>query len=229
MGQKELKVGFPKSIPPYTFENGTGIEIELFKAIIEPYGYKVKPILMSFKRGKISVQKGRIDAMSTMKVDKDASCHYSDEYIRYHNFAITLKSSNITLNSIKELKGKSIITWQDAHTMLGKDYFVIFNNKIKAPYIKKYREMVDQGQQSRLFWANRVDVVIMDKGIFDYYKKLYAKELDTTQDVTYHDIIGDYTAYHIAFKDNRLRDKYNLGLKRIKSDGTYEKIFRKYN
>jgi polar amino acid transport system substrate-binding protein len=227
VAQKELKVGFPKPIPPYTFENSTGIEVELFRAIMEPYGYEIKPIIMSYKRGKKSVQKGLIDAMSTMKVIDD-NCYYSDEYIRYHNYAIALKDKNLKIASMQDLKGKSIITWQDAHTMLGKEFYDIFNPNVKESYIKKYREILDQGQQNRLFWADRVDIIILDEMIFKYYKKLYKNEFDTSKDVVMYNIIGDYTGYSIAFKDKKLQLEYNKGLKKIKQNGTYKKIFDKY-
>lgn len=223
-----VKIGFVKNMPPYTFDSDSGIELEVIKASLEKFDYTVEPTYVSFKRGKKALQDSEIDGMTTMLDDGDKDIYYSDDYIEYHNFAFSLKDNNITLSKVDDLKGKSIVTWQDAHTMLGKDFYNFFNPNVKDEYIKKYREMVDQSQQNKLFWSSRVDVVILDSKIFLYYKKALSKELDTNKEYNMHNIIGNSTMYKVAFKDKKIKIDFNRGLAMIKQDGTYQKILDKY-
>jgi polar amino acid transport system substrate-binding protein len=221
---QSLKVGFVKDIPPYVIEkSNSGIEIDIIKSALEPFGYTIEPIYVSFKRGKNSLKNGSIDVMTTMKDKQEKDIYYSKDYIEYKNYIYHLKNNNLKIDNLSDLKNYSLIAWQDANKMLTKEYCDTFKDNSK-----KYRELVNQEQQCKMFWANRVDSIIIDERIFNYYKKDLINSVNTNQQYIKNGKLSLNTSFKVAFKDKKIRDDFDKGLEKIKKNGKYKKIFKKY-
>lgn len=108
----------------------------------------------SYKRLEIIVAKMGLDAAAAVR-ETDDGTYYSDNFIAFENYAITKKRSGIILDSISDLKGKSIITRQNAHRDLGEEFASLFSPDVKEPYMKKYYEIPVQKEQARMFWTGR--------------------------------------------------------------------------
>ena len=93
---------------------------------------------------------------------------------------------------------------------------------------KNYNQAFNQLSQNKMFWADRVQLIIIDKTIFEHHKNILSKEFDTSAPITYHDLIKSKTSYAVAFNHAVLRDQFNEGLKKIRANGSYQKIIDAY-
>jgi polar amino acid transport system substrate-binding protein len=89
-------------------------------------------------------------------------------------------------------------------------------------------EFVDQKTQSRYFWQGRCEVIVIDRTIFEWMRKSLSAELDTSAEVTYHDIFKAKTNYQVRFASRSLRDKFNVGLRALHASGDYDRIVTSY-
>ena len=145
--------------------------------------------------------------------------YYSDNYITYENIAVSLQKNHLKIKSISDLSNKDIITFQNAKKYLGKDF------KETVSQNANYYEFYDQKKQVKMLYKSRIQVIVLDRNIFYYYRHNSKEEFK--DEVVIHEIFPA-NKYKIAFKDSKIRDKFNEGLKVIKSSGRYEKIINKY-
>lgn len=95
---------------------------------------------------------------------------------------------------------------------------------------KKYMEIADQKQQVSMLLNGRTDVVVMDRHIFAFYKNLLIQENKVDKDIEVELIeLFSPTPYKTAFKDEKLRDDFNAGMKYLKESGRYDEIYNEYS
>ncbi|NQZ05865.1 MAG: transporter substrate-binding domain-containing protein, partial [Algicola sp.] len=73
-----------------------------------------------------------------------------------------------------------------------------------------------------------VDVLVVDKTVFNWYKNLIAPNLFKDGDFVYHDILPQVTGYNIAFRSRVLRDSFNRGLHKMISSDLYQQLIDYY-
>lgn len=78
-----------------------------------------------------------------------------------------------------------------------------------------------------MFWLDRIDIIIIDKLIFNWCRT-QLPELDTRSEVTVHSLFSGSSDYPVLFSSSRLRDQFDVGLKRLRHSGQYENIINKY-
>ncbi len=215
---KEVKVAFGDKLAPYIIQPNSGMEFEIIKSAFEQKSYKIDPIFVPFARLAKSAETGVYDVVATINEDsKIKNVYYSDSYITYENVAISIKDYKI--KNINDLKNKSIIAFQDANIYLGNEFAYAMKNN------SNYYELANQEGQVASLMKERVEVVIIDLNIFKYY---YNKSslFKQKQYIVYR--IFKPTLYKLAFRDKKIRDDFNEGLKQLKNNGTYNKILKKY-
>ena len=215
---KDIKIALGDSLPPYIIPPNNGIEYEIIKRAFEIKNYKIKPVFVPFARLFKSVEQGTYDGVATVKEDKKLkNVYYSEDYISYENVVVSLKKFDI--KTLKDLEGKSIIAFQNSMIYLGKNY----ENTIKKN--KSYKELANQEGQVASLMEGRVDLIIIEEKIFKYY--LSKSKLVKSRPYEIYRIF-EKTPYKMAFKDKKVRDDFNEGLKLLKSSGEYEKMIKKY-
>ncbi len=227
---KELIIAFSYDIPPYVMNNGKdGLEPEIIREALKHKGYIVKVKQSSYKRLAIAVSEMGMDAAATVRKTDDGT-YYSDNFISFENYAITKKRSGIILNSILDLKGKSIVTWQNACRELGPIFASLFSPDVNKDlsYQKDYHETPVQKDQVRQFWSDRSEVIVIDKAIFIWFTKHMGKETPVVDKIVYHEIFPIPTEFQVNFKSRQIRDDFNKGLKHIRETGSYQQILDKY-
>ncbi len=91
---KPIRVIFSSYTPPYVFENGNGIVIDIVTEALKPAGYNVVPVFLPLGRGFKMFADRKIEATSVIKKNSGLkNAYYSDYFMQYHNYAITLKSA----------------------------------------------------------------------------------------------------------------------------------------
>jgi len=224
----DLTIGFSLDTPPYVMDHACkGIEIEIVRAALELKGYSFKPKQMTYRELEDAVVKDKLDAAATV-IEKDDGTYYSANYISFRNVAITRLSDAISIDTIADLPGKSIVAWEDAYQDLGPQYQSLFSPEVTEPYRDKYREIADQADQVELFWEKDAQVIVIDESIMAWYTQQLREEIDTSAELVYHRIFPEKTEFRISFRDRQVRDDFNAGLKEIRKNGVYQKIYDKY-
>ncbi len=149
---------------------------------------------------------------------------YSDIVITFHNYGISLeKRGSPDFKNLDFLKDKSIVAFQRAWTILGKEFAAATSGN------KRSEETAEQHLQIYRLFLERADIIVMEKQIFNYYRKQVFKATGSLaeQPVEFHNIFPP-SKYRFAFRAKRIRDDFNLGLRTIKENGGYARIIKKY-
>lgn len=220
---RDLKIIFSQYTPPYVFENGSGIVVDIVRAALEPAGYHVVPVYVPIGRGFEMFAQKLVDGTAIIRENSGLKANYSDVFMQYHNRAFGLKSRHLNVNGLDDLKGKNIIAYQNAHKYQGEDFGRAMANH------PNYKEMASQETQTLMLMLGRIDLAVMDESIFRFYQeKLIAEGKVSRSDEVESFQIFPPTPYQTAFIDAKVRDDFNRGLAAIRSNGRYDAIYRHY-
>jgi len=225
MAKQVLKIGVG-NFPPFFIEKeqkGIFIEItnEIFKQLPD---YSVQYIFMSNNRLLHEINSGkRIDAACNIFADSDVNAYLSDAIFRYRDVAISKKSSELIINEISDLQGKSIAAYQGAKDLLGSQF------KEMAIENPNYSEHAHPKETTYLMLSDHKDIRIGDINIFWYdLNRKYYKENKKTDASNFkiHSLWPDVFS-HIAFKDEALKNAVNKIIAELKLNGKIEEIYDK--
>ena len=128
------------------------------------------------------------------------------------------------IEKLEYIKNYYSIAFQNAHQYLGKEFGDAAKNAGD-----KYRELADQKQQVHMFFEGRTDIIILEDNIFTFYRDMLNNENKIAQDIKVKRFgFFQPTKYQVSFRDKKLRDDFNEGLRAIRANGTYDKIYEKY-
>ena len=219
----ELRIVFSQYTPPYVFEDGTGIVVEIVRSALEAGGHTVKPVYVPIERGFKMFADRQVDGTTIIQESSGLKAEYSDNFMQYHNRAFALKSRNLVIRGVADLTDKSVVAFQDANKYLGEE----FGRAVTGN--RRYKEMAQQEAQAHMLLLGRIDVAIMDESIFRYYRQKLVDERKAEQAQEYvgYDIFPP-TPYKAAFVDRKVRDDFNRGIAAMRKDGRYDAVYRKY-
>jgi len=208
--------------PPFIVEeNGQGIQLDIVRLALEALDKDVHFIHVPFGRTVTTYQSLNADGIVTVLPNyQHPNLFVSQPYITYQNVAVSLLENEFSIENIGDLTGKSMVAFQNAKKYLGKD----FNKIIK--YSMDYREVAEQMKQIDMLFLHRTEVVILDINIFKYLLK-HGRAGRYTQPFKVH-YIFDERQYSAAFKSKEIRDLFDLGINKIRKEGTYQLIVDKY-
>ncbi|KUM02663.1 transporter substrate-binding domain-containing protein [Chromobacterium subtsugae] len=233
-GAAELRVAFSSSRPPFSFHDDklgdTGIEVDLMRAALERMGYAMKIMIVPNSRLRRAVAAGSADIASAVheRGPDGKGVYYSDDFIEYRNVAIGKQGRQLDIRSLLDLGGHSFAIWQNGWRDLGPVFQAIYQPDPSGRFRHNYHESASQENQCRMFWANRVELLIIDRAVFDWFRGKLAASLPTAEAVRYYDIFPRTTGYPAVFHDRALRDRFNLALRQLRQNGDYQRIERRY-
>lgn len=218
-----LAFGFSSGKPPYVFDHeARGLEYEIIEASFNNAGIEFEARYLPIDRLHLSLERGDLDAVASTNVQGGLSnVAYSDVYLQHQNVAIALASRGLAIDRIEDLAVHSISTFQNAHRLLGPEFGRM------AERNARYREEAQQITRNRMLYSGRVDVVVADLRIHRYLNEAAQQDVDTRQPITVYPIFAP-TPYRLAFRDPALRDRFNEGLAKIRANGEYDAIVRRY-
>lgn len=218
--QIDVVVGYNK--PPYvTSYNHKGFELELVSDILTARGHTLMPLYVPMGRISRLVEKG-IGDIGLTQTDKQLipSEQLSDVYVIYQNVAISLAERKLSIKRPLDLKHYSIIGFQTARKALGEEFALAVENH------PSYLEMPQQQRQVSMLMQGNVDVLVMDRNIFNHMK---SKLPDQQQKpVVIHELFG-VTPYRAAIPDPELRAEFNQELASMIKDGRYQALLKRYD
>ncbi|MCP4137417.1 MAG: amino acid ABC transporter substrate-binding protein [bacterium] len=220
---KTITVATGLSVEPYVIKsNDSGFEVDIVREIFALEGYRAKFIYQPLKRTKVSFMRKLVDGVMTIKKQypEIKESFVSDTYITYHNYALSLSSKKLKINTVADLADKSIISFQQSSLALGKEFEAMTKKN------SRYREMANQRSQVAMFFAKHIDVIVLDYKIFKYHRNRL-ENLPIDLPVAFHRLFKP-SNYCMAFRESTMRDVFNKGLKKIKKSGRYKKIIDSY-
>ncbi|HMA50190.1 MAG TPA: transporter substrate-binding domain-containing protein [Magnetospirillaceae bacterium] len=222
---RDLRGAFGQEKAPYLWvENDQvkGLEYDIVRAALAAAGDGLVPTTLPNRRVTIALSGDEFDMVTGMQVNQAGDAFYSDEYLAYANYAITRKAKHIKLSGLSDLFGHSVSIWQNAWEDLN-----LGKLRPAGPNGLDYTEFTSQYRQTKFFWVGRCDVTVIDRNIFLWYSRQFADEIDTTVELDFQNILPQVRV-RAAFRDIRDRDAFNAGLKTIRANGGYERIFAQY-
>jgi polar amino acid transport system substrate-binding protein len=223
---KVVVMAFSQEIPPYIYEkNNKGIEIDIISSALAYKGHTLKPLYFPLGRVPIAFSNRQVDAaMGDMGVNLALKGgFYADPAVIYDNVFITLKSRDISIKNPSDLDSLLIASFQGAEIRYP-DWLQ------KVVQEKRFFGVSDQFTQVMLLYLRRYDVVLSDRYIFQYFvDQLKLKENFETKEVVEYSFSDVEPAdYRPIFRDEKIRNDFNLGLKKLKESGEFQKIYDRY-
>ncbi|MBN7819731.1 substrate-binding periplasmic protein [Bowmanella yangjiangensis] len=218
----EIKIAASLTIPPYILaESKSGMEVEIVREALLQSSHSMELSFVPLKRVYESIREGKVDAgMTLMKSDEHSDLYFSESHISYQNVAISLQKNDFKIDSVSDLKGKTVMAFQNATKYLGKEFDLVASDK------SKYSEKANQDVQIAMLFSGKVDVIVLDINIFKSLRKQESR-VDTSADIVVHELFPR-NDMRVAFRDENLRNDFDLGLKKIKETKSYEQIISKY-
>jgi len=215
--EKIIKVAFGDTLPPYVLkDSNSGIIVDLIKKALEKEGYKIKCYYFPSSRRVLEFEKNKVDVICDMNKNNFISGNYLSNMIyEYENILVTLAEKNYEIKSEIDLENHTVLAWQGADMLSNQN--------------KKYYEIASQEKQVKMLYAKRVDAIIVDRFIFEYFKN--KSEIDNgkkyLKPIEYY-YLFEKNKCGFLFKNQKIRDLFNKNVKEIQKSGEYEKIIKKY-
>lgn len=222
----DVNMAFGEKIPPFCFpETNSGIEVEVIRESLAFRGHILKPHYFPFVRIPIAFKAGDVDAAMT-DLGEDMTkwgAFYGDPAVFYDNVFISLKERNLVIKKPSDLKGLTVISFAGA----AKRYPEWLDDVKKAG---RYVEQNDQSLQVLTLHHGRYDLVLSDRNIFKYFTlQLKLNKSFAQKPIVEHAFVKfNPMDYRPVFRDAKIRDDFNAGLKQLKESGRFAAIYHKY-
>jgi polar amino acid transport system substrate-binding protein len=224
----ELTGSFASGKAPYLWADGDtirGIELDIVSAILRRAGYQLHPRAFPNSRVIATFAEPDIDfATGLQPADLAGYCH-TGVYLNYHNVAITKRARHIDLADTAALLNYRVAIRQYLYQDLGLDRL---GGRMPASKPANFTEFAAQDQQVRFFYADRADVIILDRSIFQWYANRLGPPAGREEPLDFHDLFPERHGVRAVFKDNRLCALFDRNLAAIIADGTYRAIWSAY-
>lgn len=208
------------SFAPFEMRNSKGnfegFDIDLINAIAKVENMKIKIKDMGFDGIIAALQTGNVDlAISGISItpDRQKAIDFSLPYMQA-GLMIAVKSDDNTIHSFKDLEGKTIAC-QIGTT--GADYC----DKIKGAKVVKFDHVPDAFMEVQ---NGRAVAVVNDRPVSAYYIGKSNGAFKFTGEL----LNSEFYGIGIPKNKPELKQKINDGLKKLKENGEYAKIYRKW-
>ena len=219
-------VGFDAEFPPYGFKddsgNYTGFDLDLAKEVCERnnWTFKAQPIDWDAKDAEL--ESGSIDCIwNGFTIDgRENDYLWSNPY--FDNKQIFVVKSDSGINSIADLKGKTVETQKDSSALAALEG----DNKTIASTFATLNQVADYNTAFMDLESGACDAVAMDIGVAEY-------DISKKNDTSAYSILEEAITtekYGIGFKkgNDALKDQVQSTLDEMFKDGTVTKIAQKY-
>ena len=225
----ELKLGLDSApYPPFADVDAsgkrTGFEIELGQAICEAMGETCVWTPIAWDGIIPALNSKKIDAIfASMSITEKRMkvINFSDKYYNTPAAIVAPKSADID-GSAESVKGKIVaVQVSTTHADYAKKHFAD-----AASEVKTYQGF---DQHNNDLVAGRVDAVVGDSLAFaDFLASDSGKEFEIKGYLNDEAVFGKGVGVGLRKSDGELLEKFNAAIAKVREDGTYDKIAKKY-
>lgn len=215
-------------LPPHMDDDGRGREAEI---IVAALAGKYAPDAIEFyvlpfsRHWQAFQDESRYDAVTTVPLDLDLRLNPSVPYIEYEN-GIAYRSSRFPAGlgdvPLEALRASRIVAFAGASGIL--------ELEDRVPSFDLYLERKDQYSHSVLFMKDKVDAVIADRLIFDFYNQsvIGSAYPDQLKDLQF-DVAFCPTRYKMVFRKAGDREEFDKGITALRRSGALQQIDAAYS
>jgi L-cystine transport system substrate-binding protein len=220
----KIVVGTGTQFPNVCFidANGklTGYDVEVLREIGKHLRIDVQFQTMDFSNLLLSLDTGKIDVVSHQmekNPDREAKYLFNSEPYNVFPVKVTVLQNNTTINSIDDLKGKTVIVGATSNEQyLIDQYNAAHNNAIKVVYTGNggTNDVITQLK------SGRVDATLSTQFAVDLLNQAY-----DAQEKTVGPALSNSDTYYILRKDETaLAAVLDQGVRALEADGTLSKL-----
>lgn len=219
---KAIKIGTNADFAPFEFQDVSGKEyvgfdMDVIRAVAKEMGMKADIQNLNFDGLIPALEAGNIDVCisgMTINDERKQKVLFSEPYYK-SGLSIIVKKSNTDIKKFQDLSGKRVAV--QIGTTSAKEV-----KKIAGVQVKEFNSSADTFMELK---AGGVDAVVNDRPVNDYY---IVKSGVT--DVKALDELLTSEDYGIAIskKNPELQKKVDEALKKIKANGEFDKIYKKW-
>lgn len=206
-----------ESLDPKTGEH-IGYDMDIIRAIAKQAGFKIKFKLMAFNGIIPALQAGSVDmsiAAMTITKERAKAVDFSNPYYD-SGLKLAVRADNTDIKSIDDLAGKTV------GTKIGSTSYDYLSHKVKG--IKKIVPYPNTPPMYMALMSGNVDAVLYDVPNILYFIKTKSKGKLKAVGPLY-----EGQQYGISFpKGSKWVEPVNKALAKIKADGTFTKIYKKW-
>lgn len=220
--QKVYQIGTDVTFPPFEFANKdnkyVGIDIDILKAVAKEEGFQVQIKPVGFNAAVQSVEAGQMDGViagMNITPERKAKLNFSNPY--YKSGVVMAVDKNSHIKDFKQLKGKKVAIKTGT---AGADYA----NSLKKKYGFRTVTFDDSNNMYQDIVTNNSVACFEDQPVMQYGIHHGINLKIVTQPANN----GNYGFAVLKNRNQELITKFNDGLKKIKANGTYNRIIAKY-
>lgn len=227
--QAELKLGLDTApYPPFAEKdeagNQKGFEIELGEAVCAAMGETCVWTPIAWDGIIPALTSKKIDAIfASMSITEERmkTIAFSDKYYNTPAALVAAKDSDIS-DDPASLAGKVVgVQVSTIHANYADKYF-----KDSADNIKTYQAFDEHNND---LVAGRVDAVVGDSlAMKPFLDSDDGQNFEIKAQLNDNAIFGDGVGVGLRQEDTELREKFNAAIKKVREDGTYDEIAKKY-
>ncbi|MBU2039954.1 MAG: transporter substrate-binding domain-containing protein [Gammaproteobacteria bacterium] len=216
-----IRMAVGLALPPYVISaEDRGMELDIVREALALAGHRLLPVYVPFARVPDSFKSGDTDAAMTVTEAAGLAAFYSDEHIEYRNTLVALAERRLQITAFSDLLDYSLLAFQNASHYLPAAY------QTMAAQHQNYREIARQNIQVAMLFSGRIDAIVLDINIFNYYRR-QERQMNVSADVQFF-MLFPPTTYKVAFARQVWRDDFNRGLQQLRSNGRYQQILDAY-
>jgi ABC-type amino acid transport substrate-binding protein len=219
-----VSVSIPLSLQPYFIPySGEGLAYETLIAAFAARDRRVQPFYLSQRKNNINVLAAypQLDCAVHQTQESSKGWYTVEEVYPLHYYAISLAAKALELDDVEDLKDLNVIGYLGASRQLGSDFAETVRSN------SRYREIHNHRAQVQMLLKERVQVIVVDRLLAEWYLGYLADESGRHVDVKFHDLF-EPVPLHFACRNQELVEVYNAGLEEIRSSGKLEAIRARY-
>lgn len=232
---KDVDVVFSGYKSPYVILNNDaaiftgdkkGMEVDIVSEALKIAGFSLRERQLEPSKLKKELRDNkRIEAASGVNRVRD-KFYYSQVVNRLEIVAITKSKNNIDIETVSDIAPYTIGARQGLYSALGKEFRKRHHPR-RGALKERYFEYVDYSYQVSDFFNDEVEVLLIDIDAFNYHQEMQRRD-GVDDEVDIHRVFPTEIWQYVAFKNKKLRNKFDKALDMLKYEGTYKNSIEFY-
>lgn len=218
-----VTISVPVSKQPYFIPiESEGLVHDTLAAVFATSGRQVLSFYVSsLDNTGILDRQEKVDCASYQPAEVAERWFAADQTHPLHDVVVTLASRRIQIDSADDLRNKKVLGFSGANRVLGAD----FREAVQSN--PQYREVQNHRAQVRLLTANRVDAIIVDRLLVEWYLDYLEGGRDPVPEVVFHEIFPESRLWFVC-RTQELVDEYIRGVEELRHSGKLDEIRARY-